>query len=97
VYNAAVHIGRVGIAWHAMINASPDDPDSRVRGYADADSRGEGQTPDTLASWALAAIDALEADIARPCYFSMTGGAGSVELLTPSTAWKCFLFGESSS
>ena len=80
VYNAAVHIGRVGVAWHAMINASPDDPDSRVRGYADAESRGSGHAPDVLASWVLAAVDALDDDVDRPCYFSMTGGSGTVGL-----------------
>ncbi len=28
VYHAASHIGRVGIAWGAMVDALPDDPDS---------------------------------------------------------------------
>ena len=80
VYNAAVHIARVGVAWHSMITASPDDADSRARGYADAESRGSGHTPEVLASWALAAIDALEDDVEQPCYFSMTGGSGTVGL-----------------
>lgn len=80
VYNAAVHIGRVGIAWHSMIDATPDDPDSRVRGYADAEARGSGHQPDVLASWALAAVDALDDDLERACYFSMTGGSGTVAL-----------------
>jgi uncharacterized protein (TIGR03083 family) len=80
VYNAAVHVGRVGVAWHAMIEATPDDPDSRTRGYADAEARGSGHSPDVLASWALAAIDALDTDPERPCYFSMTGGSGTVGL-----------------
>ena len=80
VYNAAVHIGRVGVAWHSMIDATPDDPDSRVRGYADAEARGSGHDPATLGSWALAAIDALEDDVDRACYFSMTGGHGTVGL-----------------
>lgn len=80
VYNAAVHIGRVGVAWHSMIQATPDDPDSRVRGYADAESRGSGHAPDVLASWAIAALDALDDDTNRPCYFSMTGGDGTVGL-----------------
>lgn len=80
VYNVAVHIGRVGVAWHSMINASPDDPDSRARGYADAESRGSGHSPDVLASWVRGAIEALEDDVDRPSYFSMTGGAGTVGL-----------------
>lgn len=80
IYNAAVHIGRVGVAWHSMISASPDDPDSRARGYADAEARGTGIDPATLGSWALAAIDALDDDTERPCYFSMTGGHGTVGL-----------------
>ena len=33
VYNAASHIGRVGIAWEEMITSTPDDPESRARGY----------------------------------------------------------------
>lgn len=80
VYNAAVHIGRVGIAWRSMIEASPDDPASRTRGYADAESRGGGHAPSVLASWALGAVDALEAPLDRPAYFSMTGGHGTVAL-----------------
>lgn len=80
IYNAAVHIGRVGIAWRYMIEATPEDPDSRTRGYADAESRGSGHDPLTLRSWAFAAIDALEDDVDRPCYFSMTGGHGTVGL-----------------
>lgn len=80
IYNAAVHIGRVGVAWHSMINATPDDPDSRARGYADAEARGSGHDAATLGSWALAAIDALDGDVERPCYFSMTGGHGTVGL-----------------
>ena len=33
VYNAASHIGRVGIAWEEMITSAPEDPESRARGY----------------------------------------------------------------
>lgn len=80
VYNAAVHIGRVGVAWHSMIQASPDDPDSRMRGYADAESRGSDIAPDVLATWAHEAVHALVGDVDRPCYFSMTGGHGTVGL-----------------
>jgi hypothetical protein len=63
-----------------MILASPDDPESRARGYADAESRGSGHRPQELAGWALAAVDALDDDVDRPCYFSMTGGQGTVGL-----------------
>lgn len=80
VYNAAVHVGRVGVAWHSMINATPDDPESRTRGYADADARGTGHAPEVLQSWALAAIDAIGSDVDRQCYFSMTGGMGTAGL-----------------
>lgn len=80
VYNAAVHVGKVGIAWQAMIEATPDDSDSRVRGYADAEARGEGHAPATLLEWAIGPIDALDNDVDRPCYFSMTGGHGTVGL-----------------
>lgn len=80
VYNAAVHIGRVGVAWHAMILATPDDPESRTRGYADAEARGSGHSPETLGSWVDAALDALVDDPERACYFSMTGGHGTAGL-----------------
>lgn len=80
VYNAAVHVGKVGIAWQSMIEATPDDPDSRVRGYADADARGDGHSPATLLEWATGPIAALEDDVDRACYFSMTGGHGTVGL-----------------
>jgi len=78
VYNVAVHIGRVGVAWRSMIDASPDDPDSRARGYADAESRGSGHSPGVLATWVRGAVEALEGDVDHPAYFSMTGGAGTV-------------------
>ena len=77
IYNAMVHVGRVGIAWRSMILASPDDPDSRARGYADAEARGPGHSPTDLASWAHSALDELEGDTERPSYFSMTGGRGT--------------------
>ena len=80
VYNVAAHIGRVGLAWHSMIDASPDDPDSRARGYADAESRGSGHSPKVLASWVRGAVEALDGDVDHPAYFSMTGGAGTVGL-----------------
>jgi uncharacterized protein (TIGR03083 family) len=80
VYNVAAHIGRVGLAWHSMIDASPDDPDSRARGYADAESRGSGHSPKVLASWVRDAVEALDGDVDHPAYFSMTGGAGTVGL-----------------
>ena len=62
------------------VEASPEDPESRDRGYADAEARGSGHSPDVLASWALAAIDALDADEDRSSYFSMAGGHGTVGL-----------------
>ena len=80
IYNAMVHVGRVGIAWRSMILASPDDPDSRARGYADAEARGPGHSPTDLASWAHSALDELEGDTERPSYFSMTGGHGTRSL-----------------
>ncbi len=80
VYNAAVHIGRVGVAWEEMILASPDDPDSRVRGYARTADRPAGAPTSELAAWIGSALDQLATDTDRPCYFSMAGGEGTVGL-----------------
>ncbi len=80
VYNAAAHIGRVAIAWESMIGATPDDPASRTRGYAESERRPAGASTADLASWANSALDQLEADTDRSCYFSMTGGEGTVGL-----------------
>lgn len=82
VYNAAVHIGRVSIAWESMIRATPDDPDSRTRGYARSEETPAASPMSDLAAWAHAAIDQLDGDaeLNRPCYFSMTGGEGTVAL-----------------
>lgn len=77
VYHAASHIGRVAIAWEAMILAKPDDPESRNRGYAEAETRPEGSPPADLASWAHQAVDHLVADPETEAYFSMTGGHGT--------------------
>ncbi len=80
VYNAAAHIGRVAIAWQEMITATPDDPDSRARGYAKSAEHPAGTPVGELASWAHAALDELDGDVDRSCYFSMTGGEGTVGL-----------------
>lgn len=80
VYNAASHIGRVSIAWEAMITATPDDPESRTRGYAKSDQQPPGTPVDQLAAWCHSALDHLGGDLDRPCYFSMTGGHGTVGL-----------------
>lgn len=80
VYNAASHIGRVAIAWEEMITSPPEDPDSRARGYARSEREPEGAPTTDLAAWAHAAIDALTAELDRRCYFSMTGGEGTVAL-----------------
>lgn len=80
VYNAASHIGRVAIAWEEMITATPDDPESRTRGYARSAEQPEGAPVADLAAWAHAAIDHLVEDLDRRCYFSMTGGEGTAAL-----------------
>lgn len=80
VYNAAAHIGRVSIAWQEMITSTPDDPESRERGYARSGQQPAGTPLPELASWAHRAIDELEGDLERACYFSMTGGEGTVAL-----------------
>lgn len=80
VYNAASHIGRVAIAWAEMIASAPDDPGSRERGYARSAQQPDGAPMSELAAWAHAALDKLDGDTKRRCYFSMTGGEGTVAL-----------------
>ncbi|WP_419922954.1 maleylpyruvate isomerase N-terminal domain-containing protein [Candidatus Poriferisodalis sp.] len=80
VYNAASHIGRVGIAWEEMITSAPEDPESRARGYERAGLKPAGTSAAELAAWAHSAIDQLTDDLERRCYFSMTGGEGDPEL-----------------
>ena len=80
VYNAASHIGRVGIAWEEMIRSSPDDPESRARGYERSGRQPVGTPMAELAAWAHSAIDHLVDDPDRQCYFSMTGGEGTARL-----------------
>ena len=80
VYNAASHIGRVGIAWEEMITSAPEDPESRARGYERAGLKPTGTSTAELASWAHSAIDQLTDDLDRRCYFSMTGGEGDPRL-----------------
>lgn len=77
VYHAASHIGRVAFAWKAMILATPDDPESRNRGYAEADRLPAGTDTATLAASAHDAIDQLVDDPDTAAYFSMTGGHGT--------------------
>ena len=73
VYNAASHIGRVGIAWEEMITSVPEDPESRARGYERAGLTPAGTSTAELATWAHSAINQLTDDLDRRCYFSMTG------------------------
>ncbi|WP_428120514.1 maleylpyruvate isomerase family mycothiol-dependent enzyme [Candidatus Poriferisodalis sp.] len=80
VYNAASHIGRVGIAWEEMITSVPEDPESRARGYERAGLKPAGTSTAELATWAHSAINQLTDDLDRRCYFSMTGGEGTAGL-----------------
>ncbi len=82
VYHAASHVGRVAIAWSEMIASPPEDPASRERGYATSAEQPAGAPMADLASWAHAALDRLDGDTDRRCYFSMTGGEGTVDLWT---------------
>ena len=80
VYNAAVHVGKVSIAWEGMIGSTPTTPNAREKAYEVSFSKPEGSPVADLSAWAHSAIDALEDDIDRPCFFSMTGGEGTVGL-----------------
>ncbi len=65
-----------------MITSTPDDPESRERGYARSADRPAGAPMSDLAAWANDALDQLDGDTERRCYFSMTGGEGTVGLWT---------------
>ncbi|MDH3680113.1 MAG: maleylpyruvate isomerase family mycothiol-dependent enzyme [Acidimicrobiia bacterium] len=80
VYNAAAHIGRVSIAWEEMITSAPEDPESRERAYQRSAQQPAGAPMADLAAWAHSALDHLVDDVDRRCYFSMTGGEGTVGL-----------------
>lgn len=80
IYNAAAHVGRVSIAWEEMITSAPDDPESRTRGYARSERRPAGTPMADLAAWAHSTLERLVDDVDRRCYFSMTGGEGTVGL-----------------
>lgn len=80
VYHAASHIGRVAIAWKAMILATPDDPDSRVRGYAVAGELPTGTLTGDLGALVHDALDQLVDNADAASYFSMTGGHGTRRL-----------------
>ncbi len=80
VYNAASHVGRVAIAWKAMIEATPDDPESRNRGYAVADTVPEGTDAAALGVFAHQALNCLVDDPDAEAFFSMTGGHGTRRL-----------------
>ncbi len=80
VYNTAVHVGRVCVAWEEMMRCSPDDATARDRAYETSGQRPTGAEPAELASWAHSAIDFVAGDDARECFFSMTGGHGTTGL-----------------
>ncbi|MGI9596034.1 MAG: maleylpyruvate isomerase N-terminal domain-containing protein [Acidimicrobiales bacterium] len=80
VYNTAVHVGRVCVAWEQMMRCSPDDTTARDRAYEISGQRPPGADPAELASWAHSAIDFLAGDESRECFFSMTGGHGTTGL-----------------
>lgn len=80
VYNAAVHVGRVSVAWEEMIKCTPDDATARERAYETSGKRPTGAEPAELARWAHAALDRMSGDASKPCFFSMTGGPGTTGL-----------------
>ena len=80
VYNAAVHVGRVSVAWDEMMKCAPDDTTARERAYVTSGKRPTGTEPAELARWAHAAIDRMSGDASRECFFSMTGGPGTTGL-----------------
>ena len=79
VYNAAVHVGRVLVAWEGMINSGPGEEGARDRAYEVSNAKPPGAPMTDLAAWAHSAIDALEGP-RRECFFSMTGGVGDTDL-----------------
>ncbi len=79
VYNAAVHVGRVCVAWEQMMGSAVDDATARDRAYEHSNARPAGAEPAELARWAHSAIE-VTAGERRDCFFSMTGGPGDTEL-----------------
>ncbi len=80
VYNAAVHVARVSVAWEEMMKCAPDDATARERAYQVSGERPAGAEPAELAQWAYAALDRMGGDPSKACFFSMTGGPGTVGL-----------------
>lgn len=80
VYNTAVHVGRVAVAWEQMMRSEPGEADARERAYAISGRRPVGADPVDLAAWAHSAIDFMADNPNRECFFSMTGGHGTTEL-----------------
>ena len=78
VYNAAVHVGRAGVAWEAMMRSAISDSTARERAFAKSDALPSGVATSELGRWAHSAIDLMNEDENRECYFSMTGGPGTL-------------------
>jgi uncharacterized protein (TIGR03083 family) len=80
VYNTAVHVGRVAVAWEEMMKSEPGDAQARDRAYEISGRRPSGADVADLAGWAHSAIDYIADNPRRECFFSMTGGHGTTEL-----------------
>ncbi|MGI9599490.1 MAG: maleylpyruvate isomerase family mycothiol-dependent enzyme, partial [Acidimicrobiales bacterium] len=77
VYNAAVHVARVCVAWEAMMACQPDDTTARDRAYEVSGQKPTGASLTELAQWAHSCIDRMSGDPDEVCYFSMAGGPGT--------------------
>lgn len=80
VYNTAVHVGRVAVAWEQMMRSEPGDAEARDRAYEISGRRPAGVDMSELAAWSHSAIDFIAENPNRECFFSMTGGHGTTEL-----------------
>ncbi len=80
VYNTAVHVGRVAVAWEEMMKSEPGEDGARDRAYEISGRRPTGVDMAELAAWGHSAIDFIADNPNRECFFSMTGGHGTTEL-----------------
>lgn len=80
VYNAAVHVARSCVSWEHMMGCAPDDATARDRAAAARETLPSGVEPAELHGWCRSLLDVVAGQETRPCFFPLTGGAGTIGL-----------------